>query len=75
MKLDGGVLRARTAEQNVMNVYRWKPSDAGMTTKSKINRTGLLLMKGKENIRNPRKQKENVLLLRGLVRVTIDNKS
>ena len=29
-----------TDNANLVNVYRWKPSDAGMTTKSRINRTG-----------------------------------
>ena len=36
-----------------MNVYRWKHSDAGMTTKFKINRTGSISDERKRKYKKP----------------------
>ncbi len=42
-----------TDNANLVNVYRWKPSDAGMTTKSRINRTGSISDERKRKYKKP----------------------
>ena len=64
-----------TDNANLVNVYRWKPSDAGMTTKSRINRTGSISDERKRKYKIPGQTERKSLVISRVGRFTIDNKS
>lgn len=51
-----------TQNLDLLNVYRWKPSDAGMTTKSKITRTGTVSDERKRKYKKPDKTERKGLV-------------
>ena len=51
-----------TQNLDLLNVYRWKPSDAGMTTKSKITRTGTISDERKRKYKKPDKTERKGLV-------------
>jgi hypothetical protein len=44
-----------TEDQDLLDVYRWNPKDAGMTTKTKVVKKGTITEERKKNFRKPDK--------------------